>query len=125
MYVAFEYQLYFSLKSIGYQLWYERSKYTYLGMGEDSDAEGVKHRTEAPWLTQRYNRTRGPGCMDHAYGDKLTVLRTPDEPTPIYDPENPPTAQETAYANLGIAAIILLLLGFLWRPGRSQTTSPS
>jgi len=89
------------------------------------EVDGVKQRTEAPWLTQRYNRTRGPGCMDHAYGDKLMVLRTPNEPTPIYDPDNPPTAQETAYANFGIVAIILLLLWFLWRPGRPEIISSS
>lgn len=89
------------------------------------EVDGVKYRPEAPWLIQRYNRTRGPDCMDYAYGDKVMVLRTPNEPTPIYDFDNPPTAEETAYANVGIAAIILLLLWFLWRPRKVETTSPS
>ena len=89
------------------------------------EVDGVKYRPEAPWLIQRYNRTRGPDCMDYAYGDNLMVLWTPDEPAYIYDPDNPPTAEETAYANVGIAAILLLLLWFLWRPGRPETPSPS
>ena len=81
------------------------------------EVDGVTHRTEGVWLQERYGRGRGPDCMDQAYGQTVPVLMAAGAATPILmDPENPPTAEATSFANLAIAAILLFLLWRLWRP---------
>ena len=75
------------------------------------------HRANAEWLQQRYNRGRGPDCMDQAYGERVPVLLAGDATNPILmDPENPPTGAETSIVNLAIASLLIFFLWRLWRP---------
>ena len=90
------------------------------------EVNGVTHSIEGGWLQDRYSRSRGADCMDQAYGKIVPALLAGDPTAPILaDPENPPTAEATSFANLAIAGVALLLLWRLWRPLPLPAESPS